>query len=370
MILKSALFILIGSVLMTAYILPKIVGVARYKELMDKPNGRSSHEIHVPRLGGVAFFVTLMLALYFIQLFFPGQFITSLTPSLTILFVIGLKDDLVVLTPKSKFITQLIAATFLVFDQEIAIREFHGFLGFYEVHPIINILLVYVIVTGIINSLNLIDGIDGLASGVGLVGLTSLAAVFFIVGKDFAFLLMISMIGCLLAFLPYNFSEKRNKIFMGDTGAMILGFILSFGVINSLNLSSEQLNALQLPKTNIPFLMMFILFVPVMDTLRVMSVRMIRSKGPFKPDRTHLHHYFLDTLDWSHAKTMLVITISAMLIALMGYGLCYYLNGWLLMGFFIVMFVLSILASFKIYRNKVSLMKKVDHEEMDENIAS
>ena len=352
MILKNALIFLLVSVSLTAYFLPKIIGVARYKELMDKPNLRSSHGIEVPRLGGVAFYVTLIFAIYFMQILYPGKLITSLIPSLTIVFVVGLKDDLVILTPKSKFITQIFAASFIVFDQETTIREFHGFLGFYDVDPIINILLIYIIVIGIINSINLIDGIDGLASGIGLIGLISLGILFFIVGMDFEFLLMISMIGCLLAFLPYNFSDQAKKIFMGDTGAMILGLILSFGVIKCLTLSTEQLNDLRLPISNLPFLMMFVLFIPVMDTLRVISVRIILGKNPVKPDRSHLHHYFLDVLHWSHTKTTIFITTTAMLITLLGVGLCFYLSVWVLMSLFVFIFFISIIISIKLYGKK------------------
>jgi UDP-GlcNAc:undecaprenyl-phosphate GlcNAc-1-phosphate transferase len=370
MILKIALFILLGSVVLTAYILPKIIGVARYKELMDKPNGRSSHDIQVPRLGGVAFFVTLMLSLYFMQRSDNYDLIDSLIPCLTILFVVGLKDDLVVLSAKSKFLIQLVVATILVFDPQLAIRELHGFLGVYNVHPVFNVILVYIIVTGIINALNLVDGIDGLASGISLVGFSSFAVLFFMVGKDFSFLLMISMIGCLLAFIPFNLSEKKNKIFMGDTGSMIIGFILSFAVIRFLTLEVSELQTLHLPLANSPFLLMFILFIPVMDTLRVMSVRMLRGKAPFKPDRTHLHHYFLDKLEWSHVKTSSVITISSIMIVLLGYAMSFYFHYFILLALFAAVFIGSIFVSFRIYVKKVSHLRKVERDDVAEGVAS
>ncbi|MBU2018838.1 MAG: undecaprenyl/decaprenyl-phosphate alpha-N-acetylglucosaminyl 1-phosphate transferase [Bacteroidetes bacterium] len=359
MILQTALFILIGSIALTAYLLPKIIGVARYKELMDNPNGRSSHSHKVPRLGGVAFFITLMLSLYFIQREDQYDLINSLIPCLTILFVVGLKDDLVVLTAKSKFLTQLIVATFLVFDPELNITGLNGFLEVYAIHPVIGYLLVYVIVTGIINAINLIDGIDGLASGISLVALSSLAFIFYLSNKDFTFLLMMSMIGVVLAFLPFNLSEEKHKIFMGDTGSMLIGFILSFGVIRLLTIDIQSLKTIHLPLANLPFLMLFILFIPVMDTLRVMTVRMIRGKGPFSPDRTHLHHFFLDNLGWSHVKTSLAMTIGSLLITLIGYTFCYYFHYSILIGIFSLVFGSSLYFSIRIFSKQTTQLRKI-----------
>ena len=363
MILQATLFILLGSIGLTAYVLPKIVGVARYKELLDNPNGRSSHDIQVPRLGGVAFYVTLMLATYFIHRFYPSEFIYSIIPCLTILFVVGLKDDLVVLSARSKFITQIIVTTFLIFDPANYALDLHGFLEVFQVHPVFKILLFYFMVIGIINALNMVDGIDGLASGLSLVALASFSFIFYFTNNHFSFLLMITMIGAILAFLPFNLSEKKFKVFMGDTGSMIIGFILAFACIQILITPTQSMINLRIPLSITPLILIFILFIPLMDTLRVMTVRLIRGKSPFSPDRTHLHHYFLDKLEWSHVKTSLVITIAAMLISFIGFACCYYFHYAIILAFLVTLFVASVYASFKMYRRHSKTLRKVYEKE-------
>jgi len=339
--LTTSVFILTASIVCTLLILPKVIGVARYRELLDKPNNRSSHIQQVPRLGGVAFYITLMLSFYFMQRTDQAGLIHSIIPCLTILFVVGLKDDLVVLTAKSKFVTQLVVATFLIFDPDLEIRSLHGFLNLHDIHPVFSILLLYIIITGIINAINLVDGIDGLASILGIVALSFLALAFYQTGKYFSFLFMISMVGSLIGFLPFNLS-KKNKIFMGDTGSLLLGFVIAYGCVRMLTLETYELYQLHLPLPNIPFLLIFIVFIPVMDTIRVMTVRLLRGRGPFKPDRTHLHHFFLDTYGWSHLKTSLVMGALAILITLGGYLLCQLVNYLVLFGFLLLFYISSV----------------------------
>ena len=305
------------------------------------PNHRSSHLTQVPRLGGVAFYVTLMLAFYFMQRSDQIGLIHSIIPCLTILFVVGLKDDLVFLSAKSKFITQIIVATFLIFDPDLAIRSFHGFLNLYDVPPIVSIILLYVIITGIINAVNLIDGIDGLAAIVGIVALFIFALCFYFTGKQFSFLFMLAMMGSLIGFLPYNFS-KGHKIFMGDTGSLILGFVLAYGAVRMLTLETFELYELGIPLYNLPFLLVFILFIPVMDTLRVMSLRILRGRGPFKPDRTHLHHFFIDNYGWSHYKISIFIGALSLLISTLGYALCTYFHFITLFITLVIFYSLSV----------------------------
>jgi UDP-N-acetylmuramyl pentapeptide phosphotransferase/UDP-N-acetylglucosamine-1-phosphate transferase len=358
MILQAALFILLGSIALTAFVLPKIVRVARYNELLDNPNGRSSHDIQVPRLGGVAFYIALMLGFYFIHRFYPDEFIFSVIPCLTILFVVGLKDDLVVLSAQSKLVMQLIVATFIIFDPFTSFLNLHGFLEVYHVHIFFKIALIYFMIIGIINALNMVDGIDGLASGLSLISLTAFALIFYFTQNHFSFLLMIATIGIILAFIPFNLSEKSNKVFMGDTGSMIIGFILAFASLQFLLLPAESLAVLKLPLAKTPLLLIFILFIPLMDTLRVMTVRIVRKKSPFKPDRTHLHHYFLDKLNWSHVKTSIVLTISAMLIAFIGYALCYYFHYLLVLSFLVSLFLASVILSYRVYGRRMNELRK------------
>lgn len=330
-------FLILGCFFLTFLLVPKIIGVAQYKKLVDKPNQRSSHEIQTPRLGGVAFYITIMMALYFMEQQDTYNLTNSLIPCLTILFIIGLKDDLVVLSAKVKFFAQLLTAAFLLFDSNMHVLDLHGFIGIDHIPFVLTIALTCLIIAGIINSINLVDGLDGLAAGLVLSSTIAFALIFLFTGYYFSFLLTISAIGCILGFLPYNLSQKK-KIFMGDTGSMLMGFLLAFMTIRVLSMDVSSLKNIGIPLENVPILLVFILFIPVMDALRVMLFRTLAKKNPFEPDRTHLHHLLIDRMNWTHLQTSAFITVLSVLISLVGYGLTIYFNSLLLFCLFACIF--------------------------------
>lgn len=349
-----AIFTLLGSFVLTFLIIPRIIAVAYSKRLVDRPNGRSSHKSLVPRLGGVAFYLTLILALYFMQRSDVLELSDSIIPSLTILFIVGLKDDLVVLTARSKFFTHLVVATFLFFDPILNVQELHGFLEIYHVNPIFSGILIYLIVIGLINALNLTDGIDGLAAGISISSFLGFGMIFFFTDNEFSFLLCISMIGTLLAFIPYNVFKEKRKIFMGDTGATIIGFLLAFMTIRVLTIPHSTLSNIEIKLSNLPFFLMFILFIPILDTIRVMTMRIIRRKNPFSPDRTHLHHLFIDRYGWSHKKVSGILSLFSVGMILLGYWLCTFLNYLTLLGIFILLFISSCFVIQRLLQNETA----------------
>jgi UDP-GlcNAc:undecaprenyl-phosphate GlcNAc-1-phosphate transferase len=338
------LFILIGSFLTTFLLVPKIIGISRYKQLMDEPNSRSSHKHLTPNLGGVAFFVSLMLSSYFFQLHDTLSLSYTLIPCLTILFIVGLKDDLVIVSTKTKFVAQFIVSGFLIFDNTLEITNFHGFLHLNELPQLVGILLVPVIVTGVINAINLIDGIDGLASSIGLIALSGFGFLFYRVDMQFPLMLCIAMAGCLIGFLPHNLNRK-DKIFMGDTGSMILGFVIAFLAVTALAIPEEKVGMLPVQLANIPVLLVFLIFVPLMDTLRIMTVRMIKGKSPFKPDRTHFHHYFLFRKGFTHRQTTARLILIALIFVFVGFILANSLPYWANLAILLFIYLSSVFIS-------------------------
>jgi len=344
MIGLTEIFVVLGSLLTTYFLIPKIVGISRHKQLMDSPNSRSSHKVLTPNLGGVAFFVSMMVSIYFFQYKDPGNLSFTLIPCLTILFVVGLKDDLMGVAPRTKFMAQFIVAFFLVGNKQFVIPDLHGFGHVHLVPFWVTLVLIPLIIVAIVNAINLIDGVDGLAASVGIVALSGLALLFYKTGLPFRLMLSLSMIGCLLGFLPHNLRGK-NKIFMGDTGSLIVGFVISFLVLSALTMTKEQLALIPLVPSNLPILLVFFLFVPVFDTLRIMTVRIIKGRSPFRPDRIHLHHFFLFRKGKSHTGTTLTISFLSIVFVCLGFVMCNWLPYWVNLIFFAVVYGVSVLAS-------------------------
>lgn len=299
------LFILLVFLLtfsLTFYIVPKVLWVSQEKNLMASINERSSHSTAVPTFGGVAFYISIVLVLTILQSLRLTYVGNHLIAAMTILFMVGLKDDLVISTAKVKFIGQITAACFLVFSPELQLTNLHGFLGLHEIPAALGFTIKGFVVLALINAYNLIDGIDGLAAIVGIVISTVYALIFYLTGEPFFALVSISLAGVLTAFLRYNFSRGRKKIFMGDSGSLLVGLILAFLTLKHLAMEpyAPILAEGYHPGNRLLFLAC-VLFIPAFDTLRVIIIRKMNGQSPFSPDRNHAHHVLLD-LGLSHKK--------------------------------------------------------------------
>jgi UDP-N-acetylmuramyl pentapeptide phosphotransferase/UDP-N-acetylglucosamine-1-phosphate transferase len=343
---------------MVSYLtIPKLIGIAGYKNLMDKPNSRSSHQKTTPTLGGIAFFVSLVLCLFFLQYYDDAAIGMNLIVALTILFMTGIKDDLMVLGPKAKIGAQLLAFTFLLANTELHIMNWHGFLGFTTVPLWINIVLSYMAMLAIINAYNLIDGIDGLASLLGIAIFAVFGMVFYSLALYFYFLLAVVAIAFLIAFFRYNISKKQ-KIFMGDTGSMIVGFLIGMFTLRFLALSPESLTAIQINPANLLLLVLAILFIPLLDVFRVVMIRLLHKKGPFTPDRNHVHHIFID-LGWSHIHTSIFLTAYSLVIAGLFFMINMFVSTNTVLFMLFVMGIFNLVLIFHVNPNYNALRQKV-----------
>jgi UDP-N-acetylmuramyl pentapeptide phosphotransferase/UDP-N-acetylglucosamine-1-phosphate transferase len=296
----------IGAFLLTYLTIPKIIGVVEYKRLMDDPNSRSSHKNKTPTLGGISFFYTLIFALFFIKDRAEHLEFIYLIPGLTILFIVGLKDDMVVLSPGSKLIAQILAISFVLANESFTIESLNGFLNIYEIPFFLYLAIAGFLMLTIINSYNLIDGIDGLASIVGIVIMIIYTTIFYLSQEYFFALIAITMNACLMAFFGFNVSSNK-KIFMGDTGSLIVGFIISILTLKFLALEPTAYGELPFLLENAPIIAISILIVPLFDTARVFAIRIANKKGPFSPDRNHVHHVLIDFWGLSHKQASFII---------------------------------------------------------------
>lgn len=273
---------------------------------MDNPNQRSSHSKRTPTLGGIAFFYTLVFALFFLRSWAQFGEAIYLMPGLTILLIVGLKDDLVVLSPYTKLVAQLVAILFIIVNPSFEIQSLNGFLGIHEIPIYAYYVIAAFMMITVINAYNLIDGIDGLAAAVGIVILMIYTAIFYVTKEYFYALLCLTLNGSLIAFLSFNLSSSK-KIFMGDTGSLMVGFIISILTLKFLALSPETYDSLPFLLENIPLIAIAILIVPLFDTARVFTIRIANKRGPFSPDRNHTHHILVDYLKLSHKQASFIL---------------------------------------------------------------
>jgi UDP-N-acetylmuramyl pentapeptide phosphotransferase/UDP-N-acetylglucosamine-1-phosphate transferase len=220
--------------------------------------------------------------------------------------MVGLKDDLVISTVKVKIIGQLMASAFVIFVPQLQITSLFGFLGIYGISPILSLPIAMLLMLAIINAYNLIDGIDGLAGIIGIIIFSIYAVIFFFTGQDFSFLVSVSAIAILTAFLRFNLSSGTNKIFMGDSGSLVIGFLIGFLTLRFLTIDPFAILDYQFKGENRIIFIISILFIPIFDTTRIFFSRLFRRKNPFIADRNHAHHILID-LGLSHVKASFLL---------------------------------------------------------------
>lgn len=284
--------ILTGSVafMITFLAIPAIMKVAEQKKLFDLPDARKLHTTAIASLGGVGIFLGFFLSslLTVSNGYYPEiQFVFA---SGIVIFFLGLKDDILIISAIKKFLGQLAAAAILIHLGNIRIESMHGFLGLGSLPMPLSYLVSYVTIIVVINAYNLIDGVDGLAGSLGVLTTSIFGTYFFLAGMPAYSLFAFAMTGSLLAFLVFNFNPA--KIFMGDSGSLLLGMVNAVLVIKFITVADTA--GAPIPVASAVAVGFSILIVPLMDTLRVFSIRIAKGRSPFIPDRNHIHHLLLD----------------------------------------------------------------------------
>ncbi len=290
---------LITAFVLTYFAIPSIVNIARIKRLMDEPGERRSHTISTPSLGGIAIFAGMLFS---IILWIPSSLLGDLQYILCaflLIFLVGAKDDILPIAPVKKLIVQTLAAFILVYKSGVEITNLHGIFGIYELPIFVSLPLSIFTIIVIVNAFNLIDGINGLSGSLGILIAGTFGSWFYLTGNLSLAIVSFSMIGAIMAFLKYNFTPA--KIFMGDTGSLLLGLViavlaLKFMETNQLILENPEafFTVQEYSVSSIAAITFGILIVPLYDTLRVFSMRIYHKRSPFSPDRTHIHHLLLD----------------------------------------------------------------------------
>jgi len=285
--------IILGGILAflaTYYAIPVIIKVAEAKKLYDEPDEvRKLHIKPIPSLGGFGVFIGFTLAVLLNVNFTATPEFQYYIASFLVIFFVGIKDDILVLSAMKKFFGQLIVAGILMFKADLLITNMHGFLGMHAIDTTFSYFLTLFTIVVIINAFNLIDGVDGLAGSIGLISCVVFGT-FFLINNNVPYaLISFSFAAAVFAFLIYNFQPA--KIFMGDTGSLLLGLVNSILVIKFIETGASYS---VYPVIATPAIGFAIILLPLMDTLRVFGIRILHGRSPFSPDRNHIHHLLLD----------------------------------------------------------------------------
>lgn len=332
------------SILMSGLIIPKIILIAFRRQLFDGVDERKIHHGSVPRLGGISFTPSAMFSLCLVvgvnfelgRVAVTNLLVLDIVPvyflisSMMLMYLVGMCDDLIGVRYRAKFLFQTICGV-LIICSGLWIHDLYGFLWIDEIPFWIGWLLSILLIIYVTNAINLIDGIDGLASGISMISLIFYSYVLVIVGEFVYALIAGAFLGTLIPFFYYNVfgnAEKHKKIFMGDTGSLTIGFVLSFIALTVMNVNSEAV----IGGKNLVVLAIAPILLPCLDVVRVFIHRIRRGRNPFMPDKCHIHHKLL-ALGFPQRKALVAILVSEALMIAMNLCLSPVIGStWLILG--------------------------------------
>jgi len=314
---KFGLLTYVMAFVLTLIFIPPVIFMVKRFRLFDRPNARKEHSVPTPTFGGISIFAGMMVSLVFWFKFYNHPSIITFFLSMILLFGVGIMDDLKDLAARYKLVIEAGVASLLAVSG-IRITSFGGLFGINELHITAQYLITVITIVGITNAFNLIDGIDGLAGGLGFMSLVTLG-IFLTISKDLNYaMIAFALAGALLGFLYFNFNPAR--IFMGDTGSLMLGFVISVLCVQLMKINSIH------PTPVVPNIYVFtlgIVMIPVFDTLRVFGTRIWKGRSPFSADKTHIHH-LITNKGFTHAFAARVICVFHGFILI----LVYWMKNW------------------------------------------
>jgi UDP-N-acetylmuramyl pentapeptide phosphotransferase/UDP-N-acetylglucosamine-1-phosphate transferase len=304
---SHSFFAIILSFTIGFIMMPFILKVAKAKGLVALPNGRTSHQGEIPNVGGLNIFSSWFITV--ILLFIPLAKDQYLFAGIYVMMLVGLVDDVLHISPKKKLLGEIVSGIFIIIFAHVHFTHLHGFMGITTIPGFISYPLTFFVFLFIVNSMNLIDGVDGLASGLGIIISIFFGTYFYLAGQEGLSVMVFSLLGSLIVFFFYNvYGGRKRKIFMGDCGALVLGyfffyFVVRFCELNAYNQVPEPYHFL-----SAPVVAMCVLAVPLFDTLRVIVTRLKKGLSPFHPDKNHIHHVMLK-LGLKHRHISLILMV-------------------------------------------------------------
>jgi UDP-N-acetylmuramyl pentapeptide phosphotransferase/UDP-N-acetylglucosamine-1-phosphate transferase len=312
---KFSLLAFITAFIVAMLVMPPLIKVVNRFHFFDVPDDRKEHSMPIPTMGGIASFAGLLVASLLWYRFTNDILTISFFFSICTLCAVGIMDDLRNLPARYKLVIQAAVASLIAFGG-VRIESFNGLFGIEQLPVSAQYTITIIAITGITNAFNLIDGIDGLAGGLGFMSLIISGIILILCHDANSAILAFALGGGLLGFLYYNFNPAR--IFMGDTGSLVLGFVVAVLAIKVIQLNSGLHAGIII--SNAPVFALGIVAIPVFDTLRVFAIRLWQGRSPFSPDKNHFHH-LLTNNGWSHSFTSRTICLLHGLVLAAGYFL-------------------------------------------------
>lgn len=295
--------------------MPTVIDIAKKRKFVVKPNKRTSHVGAIPNIGGINIFISFLLTVFLFSYVIISQ-LQFIIIGVFVILIVGFVDDLIDIKASWKLFGELVSAFFLIVVADIRLSNLHGFLGITEISLIASYLISFFVFIVIINALNLIDGIDGLASGLGILYCVFFAVYFSYTNKIDLAISSFAMVGSLSVFFIYNVFGGKSKIFMGDSGSLLLGYMITLYVFEFCQMNTQYITPESFSMSAAPSVAICVLSVPLFDTLRVMLTRMKKGVSPFKPDRNHIHHLLLKTGLKHKEVTFVLLLVSVAFIGL------------------------------------------------------
>ena len=326
--------------------MPSVIKLAIKKRMLTGGGGRNAHEGFTPNVGGIAIFIGLLLSNLFLLGFYVEEISSEstfldmdsyekflsyiiVTVSCIVMFIVGLSDDLSSLSFRFRFVIQLIVAFCFTYYGDIRIESFYGLFGIHDLSYLVSIIFSMIVVIFIINSFNLTDGLDSLATSLGIYILASFGILFLLSNHIYDATLCFAGVSSLFAFWFYN--KPPAKIFMGDSGSLVIGVIIAYSAIKLCNFPIDSSGTIN------PVFILCVIAYPSIDTLRVFLVRISSGKSPFAADRNHIHHLLVDK-DFNHAWAAFFAVMYCIVLT----SICFFIRDNVTLSF-IVMVSLAIL---------------------------
>tara|TARA_E500000331_G_scaffold182672_1_gene176012 strand:- start:784 stop:1884 length:1101 start_codon:yes stop_codon:yes gene_type:complete len=339
----------------TFLVMPSVIKLAIKKRILAGGGGRNVHEGFTPNIGGIAIFIGLLLSNLFLLTYYVEQ-ISSVSPfldvksfdkflsyiiitaSCIIMFIVGLSDDLTSLSSRFRFMIQIIVAFCLTYFGNIRIESLSGLFGIHELPYLLSIIFSMIVVIFIINSFNLTDGLDSLATSLGIYILVSFGILFLISNHFYDATLCFAGVSSLFAFWFYN--RPPAKIFMGDSGSLVIGVIIAYSAIKLCNFPIDKSGTIN------PVFILCVIAYPSVDTLRVFIVRILNGKSPFAADRNHIHHLLVDK-NFNHGWAAFFAVMYCVILT----SICFVIRdnvtlSFIVMIFLAILFIILPMASF------------------------
>ncbi len=299
---------------------PKVLKISLMKNIVDNPDARKLQRVPIPVLGGMVVMTGILVALCVADLFVDCSSLYTVALAMVVMLFIGTMDDILDMPSMTRFLLEILVALMIVYTCDYSLDNLQGLWGVWGLSPWVSVPLTVVTVVGIINAINLIDGVDGYSSGYCVMACMIFGALFYRVGDVPMTILSVACMAALIPFFLHNVFGRKSKMFIGDGGTLLMGCVMSVFVLNVLKSTTQCGGYCSLGFGLVPFTLA-VLSIPVFDTVRVMMMRILRKTSPFHPDKTHLHHLFID-MGFSHIGTTASI-LSLNCIVVLGWWLSY-----------------------------------------------